>query len=83
MVKQIVINNIDDKIFDIAMDNAKKLGKCLGAMIWIIRNGELNNNDWKSLSRTWISVSADSEWNKSDFEYIRGEAIRRGVDIGE
>ena len=74
---------MEDKVFDIAMDNAKKLGKCLGAMIWVIRNGELNNNDWRSLSRTWISVSVNSEWNKSDFEYIRDEAIRRGVDIGE
>ena len=74
---------MSDKVFEMAMDNAKKLGKCLGAMIWVIREGNLNDTDWRSLSRIWISVSTDSEWNKSDFEYIRGEAIRRGVDIGE
>jgi hypothetical protein len=73
---------MSDTTFDLAMENAKKLGSCLGAMIWVIRNGELNNSDWKSLSRVWVNVSMDSEWNKSDFEYIRAEAIRRGVDIG-
>jgi hypothetical protein len=73
---------VSDKVFDMALDNAKKLGKCLGAMIYLIRNGNLNNNEWETLARTWISVSDTSPWNEDDFVYIRGEAIRRGVDIG-
>ena len=43
---------MNDKVFDMALDNAKKLGKCLGAMIYLIRNGNLNNNEWEALSRT-------------------------------
>jgi hypothetical protein len=73
---------VSDKVFDMALDNAKKLGKCLGAMIYLIRNGNLNNNEWEALARTWISVSDTSPWNEDDFVYIRKEAIRRGVDIG-
>jgi len=75
---------MEDKIFDIAMDNAKKLGKCLGAMIWVIRNGELNNNDWKSLSRTYVNVVGElDEYHKNDIIWIHEEASRRGVHIGE
>jgi len=74
---------MSDSTFDMAMSNAKKLGRCLGTMVWVIRYGELNNNDWKSLARTYVGVSDENEWNQDDITYIRGEAIRRGVDIGE
>jgi hypothetical protein len=74
---------MNNSAFDMAMSNAKKLGRCMGAMMWIIRHGKLNNSDWGSLSRTWISVAVENEWNKDDINYIREEAIRRGVDIGE
>ena len=73
---------VSDKVFDMALDNAKKLGQCLGAMMWIIRHGKLSNDDWRSLSRTWISVADKTPFSEDDFAYIRKEAIRRGVDIG-
>jgi len=74
---------MSDKTFDMAMDNAKKLGQCLGAMWWAIRYGELNDSDWKSLSRTYVNVIGElDEYHKSDITWIREEVVRRGVDIG-
>jgi hypothetical protein len=74
---------MSNSTFDMAISNAKKLGRCLGTMVWVIRYGELNNSDWKLLARTYVGVSDENEWNQDEFDYIREEAIRRGVDIGE
>ena len=75
---------MSDSIYDMAMNNAKKLGQCLGAMWWAIRNGDLNDSDWKSLSRTYVGVVGElDEYHKNDITWIHEEASRRGVHIGE
>jgi uncharacterized protein YdgA (DUF945 family) len=71
-----------DTTFDMAMSNAKKLGRCLGIMAWVLRYGELNDNAWKSLVRVYVDVEEEDRWNKDDLDYIREEAVRRGIDIG-
>ena len=73
---------MSDTIFDMAVNNAKKLGECLGAMWWVIRNGDLNNSNWKSISRTYINVVGEDEYHQSHLVWIRDEAVRRGVNIG-
>jgi hypothetical protein len=70
-------------IVDIAMDNASKLGACLGVMKFLIEHGDMTNFDWKQLARMYVKVTGEDEWYQQDITYIRGEAIRRGVDIGE
>ncbi len=69
-------------IYDIAMDNAKALGKLQGAVMWTIRYGDLSDNDWKYLSRKYCEVASDEEYSMGDVTWIREEAARRGVDIG-
>ena len=69
-------------IYDIAMDNAKALGKLQGAVMWTIRYGDLSDNDWRYLSRIYCEVVGDEEFNTNDVTWIREEAARRGVDIG-
>jgi len=71
-----------DTTFDMAMSNAKKLGRCLVIMAWVLRYGELNDNAWKSLVRVYVDVEEEDRWNKDDLDYIREEAVRRGIDIG-
>ena len=47
-------------IYEIAMDNAKALGKLQGAVMWTIRYGDLSDNDWKYLSRIYCEVASVS-----------------------
>ena len=69
-------------IYDIAVDNAKALGKLQGAVIWTLRYGDLSDNDWKYLSRIYCEVVSDEEFSTNDVTWVREEASRRGVDIG-
>lgn len=69
-------------IYDIAMDNAKALGKLQGAVMWTLRWGNLSDNDWKYLSRIYCEVTSEDEFRGDDIVWIREEAVRRGVDIG-
>lgn len=69
-------------IYEIAMDNAKALGKLQGAVIWTLRYGDLSDNDWKYLSRIYCEVVGDEEFSTNDVTWVREEASRRGVDIG-
>ncbi len=66
------------------MDNVyQKLGRCIGTMIVLLQHGKLNNDDWRQLARTYVAVSSENDWSKDDITWIREEAVRRGVDIGE
>jgi hypothetical protein len=69
-------------VYDIALDNAKALGKLQGAVMWTIRYGNLSDNDWKYLSRIYCEVAIDDDYRGNDIVWVREEAIRRGVDIG-
>ena len=69
-------------VYDIAMDNAKALGKLQGAVMWTLRWGNLSDNDWKYLSRIYCEVVGDEEFSVGDVTWVREEAVRRGVDIG-
>jgi hypothetical protein len=69
-------------IYDIAMDNAKGLGRLQGAVMWTLRWGNLSDNDWKYLSRIYCEVVGDEEFSVNDVTWVREEASRRGVDIG-
>ena len=69
-------------IYDIAMDNAKALGKLQGAVIWTLRYGDLSDNDWKYLSRIYCEVVGDEEFSTNDVTRIREEASRLNIVLG-
>jgi hypothetical protein len=70
-------------ITDMAMENAGKLGACLGVMKFLIEHGDMTDFDWKQLARMYVKVTGEDTWYQEDIARIRAEAIRRGVDIGE
>jgi hypothetical protein len=74
---------MSEVIAELMMDNARKLGKCLGVMKFLIEHGDMTDFDWRQLSRAYVSVSCDDPHSQDSVEWIRGEASRRGVDIGE
>jgi hypothetical protein len=76
-------NNMSDSIYEIAHSNADKLGRCLGVMNFLIHHGELTNFDWKQVARTYVAVNSENTYSQDDITWIREEAVRRGVDIGE
>ena len=73
---------MSDITFDLMIDNAKKLGSCLGVMKFLIEHGDLTDFDWRQLSRAYVSVSGEDSHSQDTIVWIREEAVRRGVDIG-
>jgi len=71
-----------DSIMEMAMSNAEKLGHCIGSMGAVLKWGNLDNGDYKTLATTYIQVVGDNEFNAMDVDMIRKEAARRGIDIG-
>jgi hypothetical protein len=39
--------------------------------------------DWRQLSRAYVSVSGEDPHSQDSVAWVRAEASRRGVDIGE
>ena len=73
---------MSDKTFYLMIDNAKKLGTCLGVMKFLIEHGDLTDFNWGQLSRTYVNVTGEDLYSQDTIVWIRAEAIRRGVDIG-
>jgi hypothetical protein len=73
---------MSDVITELMMDNARKLGTCLGVMKFLIEHGDMTDFDWKQLARVYVSVSGEDPHYQDSVAWVRGEAIRRGVDIG-
>ncbi len=71
-----------ESIMEMAMSNAEKLGHCIGSMGAVLKWGNLNNDDYKTLVTTYIQVINENEFNQPDVDMIRKEAARRGIDIG-
>lgn len=71
-----------DSIMELTISNAEKLGQCLGSMGATLKWGNLDNDDYKTLARTYIAVVGDNEFNAEDVAMIRKEAARRGIDVG-
>jgi hypothetical protein len=74
---------MSEAITELMMDNARKLGKCLGVMKFLIEHGDMTDFDWRQLARVYVSVSGEDPHSQDSVEWIRAEAVRRGVDIGE
>jgi len=74
---------MSEAITEMMMDNARKLGKCLGVMKFLIEHGDMTDFDWKQLARVYVSVSGDDPHLQDNIAWVRAEAARRGVDIGE
>jgi len=74
---------MSEAITEMMMDNARKLGKCLGVMKFLIEHGDMTDFDWRQLARVYVSVSGEDPHSQDSVEWIRAEAVRRGVDIGE
>ena len=74
---------MSDMMYKIATENADKLGRCLGVMNFLIQHGELTNFNWRQLARTYVAVCKENNYSQDDIAWIREEAVRRGVDIGE
>jgi len=71
-----------ESIMEMAMSNAEKLGHCIGSMGVVLKWGNLDNGDYKTLATTYIQVVNENEFNKPDVDMVREEAARRGIDIG-
>jgi hypothetical protein len=71
-----------ESLMEMSMTNAERLGRCIGTMGWVLKYGKLNDDDYKSLARTYIAVAGESEFNAMDVDMIRKEAARRGIDVG-
>ena len=74
---------MSEAITELMMDNARKLGKCLGVMKFLIEHGDMTDFDWRQLARVYVSVSCDDPHSQDSVAWVRAEASRRGVDIGE
>ena len=73
---------MSDVIAELMMDNARKLGTCLGVMKFLIEHGDMTDFDWRQLARVYVSVSGDDPHYQDNITWVRAEAARRGVDIG-
>ena len=71
-----------ESIMEMTVSNAERLGRCIGTMGWVLKHGDLNNDDYKTLVTTYIQVINENEFNQPDVDMIRKEAARRGIDIG-
>ena len=71
-----------ESIMEMTVSNAERLGRCIGTMGWVLKHGDLNNDDYKTLATTYIQVVNENEFNKPDVDMVREEAARRGIDIG-
>ena len=65
--------------FNLAMKNSSDVGLLLGTIGHVLRWGELNNSDYRTLAQAYIRVVGDSEFNKLTVVDIRTEADRRGI----
>ena len=66
-----------------AMALAGEKGKLMGAIGFALKyGGEMSNDVFRSLARTYIEVAGDDSWHVDDIIQVRTEAARRGVDIG-
>jgi len=74
---------MSEAITEMMMDNARKLGKCLGVMKFLIEHGDMTEFDWRQLSRVYVSVSGEDPHSQDSVAWVQAEAARRGVDIGE
>ena len=73
---------MSDVITELMIDNARKLGTCLGVMKFLIEHGDMTDFDWRQLARVYVSVSSDDPHYQDNITWVRAEAARRGVDIG-
>jgi hypothetical protein len=67
---------------DMAMKNASNVGFLLGTMGHVLKWGELNDSDYKTLAQAYIKTVGENEYNKADVVAIRTEADRRGIVLG-
>ena len=71
-----------ESLMEMSMTNAENLGRFTGAVGWVLKYGKLNNEDYKTLAKTYIQVNDGKEFNAEDVDMIRKEAARRGIDVG-
>ena len=74
---------MSEMITELMMDNARKLGKCLGVIKFLLEHGDMTDFDWRQLARVYVSVSGEDPHSQDSVAMVRAEAARRGVDIGE
>lgn len=73
----------DTYSFNRAMDLAHDKGKLMGTIGFALKyGGEMSNDVFRSLARTYIEVAGDDEWHVDDIIQVRTEASRRGIVLG-
>ena len=59
------------------MKQARDVGTLLGNIVWVLKYGELNDNDYKTLSQAYLKVVDEDEFHATDIAAIREELSRR------
>ena len=75
-------DSLYDYAFKSAMKQARDVGTLLGNIVWVLKYGELNDNDYKTLAQAYIKVVDEDEFHATDIAAIREELSRRGIVLG-
>ena len=75
-------DSLYDYAFKSAMKQARDVGTLLGNIVWVLKYGELNDNDYKTLSQAYLKVVDEDEFHATDIAAIREELSRRGIVLG-
>ena len=71
-----------DHAFNTAMKHARDAGTLLGNIVWVLKYGDLNDNDYKTLAQAYIKVVGEDKFHTTDVTAIREELSRRGIVLG-
>ena len=69
-------DSLYDYAFKSAMKQARDVGTLLGNIVWVLKYGELNDNDYKTLSQAYLKVVDEDEFHATDIAAIREELSR-------
>ena len=72
-------DSLYDHAFNTAMKHSRDVGTLLGNIGWVLKYGELNDSDYKTLSQAYLKVVGEDEFHATDIADIREELSRRGI----
>ena len=75
-------DSLYDYAFKSAMKHARDAGTLLGNIGWVLKYGDLNDNDYKTLAQAYIKVVGEDKFHTTDVTAIREELSRRGIVLG-
>ena len=76
------MDTLYEHAYDSAVKHARNVGTLLGNIAWVLKYGELNDNDYKTLAQAYIKVVGEDKFHTTDVTAIREELSRRGIVLG-